>query len=121
MVEPTEITPKDIYDFFLLIRSLDTIKQAFLMVLLHTYPKAITTKQLVVLAGYSKDSKHIFKSGALEALQHEQLIEIQKPTKKLFLITLNPKNELILKFQKVCEQEGKYFQEEIFGKLLEDD
>ena len=120
MTNSPEITSQEVYDFFLLFRSLDTIKQAFMMVLLHTYPKTLTTKQLVTLAGYSKNSKHVFRSGILEALELERLITIQKPTKKLFLITINPEHSVLLKFNQVCEQYGKFFQEEIFGKLLEE-
>lgn len=91
------------------------------MVLLHIYPKEINGNQLAVLAGYSSKSKYIFKSGALEMLEQENIITISKPSKRLFLIKLHEHNELLTKFAQVCQTEGKSLQELFLGKLLNDE
>ena len=89
------------------------------MVLCHIYPKEISASQLADLAGYSTKSKYIFKSGALELLEKEALIEINKPMKRLMLIKLNPDHKLLVKFADVCQSNGTNLTELFLGKLLD--
>ena len=49
-----QLSHTEIYEFFLFLQSLDDLKRAFVMVLLHVYTKELTTSQLTQLAGYSK-------------------------------------------------------------------
>ena len=46
-----QLSHREIYEFFLFLQSLDDLKRAFVMVLLHMYPKELTTSQLTQLAG----------------------------------------------------------------------
>ncbi len=115
-----EISSSEIYDFFLLFKKLDSIKQSFLMVLLHSYPKPLTVKQLLKFSGYSDKSKHAFKYRILDTLEEENIIRIERPGNKIFLISINNKNELLMKFTDIFVLEGKLFQEHIYADLLEE-
>ncbi|MHA1991693.1 MAG: hypothetical protein ACW981_11590 [Candidatus Hodarchaeales archaeon] len=109
----------EIYDLFLLFQSLDDIKRSLLMVLCHIHPKEVSTSQLADLAGYSTKSKYIFKSGALDLMEKEGLIEINKPTKRLSLIKINSNHDLLYKFAELCQNQGKQLNETFLGRLLE--
>ena len=108
----------EMYKIFLLLQSLDEIKRSIIMVLVHIFPKEVSASQIANLAGYSTRSKYIFKSGALEMLEKERIIEVTKPAKRLMLIKLNSENELLIKFSKLCQMEGRDVQELFLGKLL---
>ena len=70
------------------------------MVLCHIYPKEISASQLADLAGYSTKSKYIFKSGALELLEKEALIELRE-----ILKTRNfTEEELFNEFYNICKK-----------------
>jgi hypothetical protein len=88
------------------------------MVLCHIYPKEVSTSQLADLAGYSTKSKYIFKSGALDLMEKEELVEISRPTKRLSLIKINSKHDLLIKFVEVCQSQGKHLNETFLGRLL---
>ncbi|MFX1250495.1 MAG: hypothetical protein ACFFCZ_02680 [Promethearchaeota archaeon] len=109
----------EVYELFLLFQSLDDLKKSILMVLAHIYPKTVTATQLSELAGYSTQSKYIFKSKALEALQKENLIEIRRPTKRLMLIKLHPDNVLLYKFATICQIEGDAIADQFWARLAE--
>ncbi|MHA1992392.1 MAG: hypothetical protein ACW981_07155 [Candidatus Hodarchaeales archaeon] len=115
-----EITSDEIYELFLLFQSLDEISRSVVMVLTHIYPKKVTGTQLSQLAGYSKQSKYIFKSGVLESLEQERIIEIIRPTKRLLLIQIDTEHSLLIKFAKLCELKGKILSERLLKKLLEE-
>ncbi|MHA2363053.1 MAG: hypothetical protein ACXAC7_03785 [Candidatus Hodarchaeales archaeon] len=115
------LSPEEIYELFLLFQGLDDLKRSLIMVLSHIYPKQVTATQLAVLAGYSKSSKHIFKSGALTSLTTENLIKIQRPTKRLMLIQISPNHSLLMKFSNICQKVGIHVQETLLGKLLEEE
>lgn len=121
MVEPSPhiLTNKEIYDIFLLFQSFDDIKRSILMVLVHIYPKEASASQIAELAGYSTKSKYIFKSGALEMLEKENIISISRPSKHLMLVKLNPDNNLLVKFSNLCQIEGKDLQELFLGRILD--
>ena len=89
------------------------------MVLCHIYPKEISASQMADLAGYSTKSKYIFKSGALDILEKEKLISIQRPTRRLLLIKINNENNLLVKFSELCTMQGKHLQENFLGRILE--
>ena len=112
------LSNEEIYELFLYLQSLDDLKRALLMVLLHVSPKELTTSQLTELAGYSKSSKYIFKSKVLESLESEGSIEINRPYQRLLLIRLNPNNKLLQKFSLLCQQEGKSLTESFLEKIL---
>ena len=113
------LSNKEIYQIFLLLQSFDEIKRSIIMVLVHIFPKEVSASQIANLAGYSTRSKYIFKSGALEMLEKEKIIEIAKPAKRLMLIKINSENKLLIKFSQLCQVEGKDLQELFLGKLLE--
>lgn len=115
------LSDEEIYKLFLIFQGFDDIKRSILMVLLHIYPKEVTASQLAELSGYSAKSKYIFKSGALEMLEKEKIIEISRPVKRLMLIKLNPENKLLIKFAELCQKEGKTLQELFLGKILENE
>jgi hypothetical protein len=109
----------EIYELFLLFQTLDDIKRSLLMVLCHIYPKEVSTSQLADLAGYSTKSKYIFKSGAIDLMEKEGLIEISKPTKRLSLIKIKSDRELLTKFADLCQSQGKQINETFLGRLLD--
>ncbi len=113
------LTNNEMYNIFLLFQSFDDIKRSILMVLVHIYPKEGSASQIAELAGYSTKSKYIFKSGALEMLEKEKIINISRPSKHLMLIKLNPEHDLLVKFSNLCQIEGKHLQELFLGKLLD--
>lgn len=115
------LSDDDIYDLFLLFQGLDEMKRSILMVLLHIYPKEVSATQIASLSGYSSTSKYIFKSGALEMLEKENLILISRPAKRLSIIKINPEHELLLKFSALCQRKGKDLQELLLGKILENE
>ena len=117
--EDSKLTNEEIYELFLYLQSLDDLKRSLVMVLLHIFPKELTTSQLTLLAGYSRSSKYIFKSKVLEALESEKVIEINRPNQRLMLIRLHPENMLLQKFSLLCQQEGKLLTEKMLGVLLE--
>ena len=110
---------QEIYNLFLLLQSFDDIKRSIIMVLAHIYPKEVTASQLADLAGYSKQSKYIFKSGALEILEKEKIISVSKPAKRLMLIKLNSEQSLLMKFSLICQEKGKTLMETFLGKILD--
>ena len=112
-------TNEEIYKLFLYLQSLDDLKRALIMVLVHVAPKEVTTTQLTTLAGYSKSSKYIFKSKVLESLESEGIIQITKPYKRLMLIRLHPNNILLQKFSLLCQEEGKELSESFLKDILE--
>jgi hypothetical protein len=114
------LTSEETYSLFLFFQGLDDLKRAMIMVLAHIYPKQVTATQLAQLSGYSKSSRYIYKSGALESLQKEEIIVIEKPTSRLMLIQLNSNNTLLMKFVDICQKEGKNLNEHFLGKLLEE-
>ena len=89
------------------------------MVLCHIYPKEVSTSQLAELAGYSPKSKYIFKSGALELMEKEGLIEIDKPSRRLSQIKIKSSHVLLTKFAELCQGQGKELNEIFLGRLLE--
>ena len=89
---------KDFYRFFLLLQSFDDLKRSIIMILAHIYPKIISISELALLLGYSKQSRHFYKTEILKSLEVEKLIIINKPAKNLTQIILNGENELILEF-----------------------
>ena len=114
-----QLSHTEIYEFFLFLQSLDDLKRAFVMVLLHVYPKELTTSQLTQLAGYSKASKHVFKSKTIETLENEGIITVNRPYQRLMLLKLNSKNSLLEKFSFLFQQEGKKITEDLLQTLLE--
>ena len=114
-----ELSNNEIYQLFLFLQSLSDLKRSFVMVLLHVYPKELTTSQLTQLAGYSKSSKHVFKSKVIESLEAEGIIEVSRPYQRLMLIKLHPDNTLLKKFSMICQKEGKRLTEEFLQSLLE--
>lgn len=114
-------TDKEIYDLFLLLQTYDDIKRSIIMVLVHIYPKEISGSQMATLAGYSKKSKYIFKSGALEILEKDKIITISRPAKRLMLIKLNDENRLLTKFSDICQSNGTALKELFLGKILDDE
>jgi hypothetical protein len=114
----SNLTDYEIYELFILLQALDPFKRSIIMVLAHLYPKSITTRQLSELAGYSYKSKYIFKSKALDMLEIDELIEIINPTKRLILVRLNPKHELLVKFANVCKSQGEAIYNDLTCKLL---
>lgn len=115
----SKLTNEEIYELFLYLQSLDDLKRSLLMVLLHVFPKEVTTSQLTQLAGYSKSSKYIFKSKVLESLESEGVIEITRPNQRMMLIRLHPNHELLQKFSLLCQEEGRFLSENFLKTLLE--
>lgn len=116
---PATLSDNEVYDLFLLLQTFDDIKRSIIMVLALIYPKEVSASQIAELSGYSKKSKYIFKSDALEILEKDKIITISRPAKRLMLIKLNSKNELLMKFSTICQTNGKILQESFLGKLLD--
>ena len=114
-----ELTKKEIYELFMLLQSMDEIKRSIVMVLCHLYPKEVSITEIADLAGYSKKSKYIFKSGALEMLEKEKILRIAKFPRAQAQIKLHEENELLIRFSGICQSEGKVVLERFLGKLLE--
>ncbi|MHA2366085.1 MAG: hypothetical protein ACXAC7_19150 [Candidatus Hodarchaeales archaeon] len=115
-----QFTNDEIYELFLCLQSLDEIGRSVVMTLSHIYPKQVSATQLSELAGYSRQSKYIFKSGVLETLEKENLIQISRPSKRLSLIQIHPNHKILVKFTKLCELKGKTLCERFLEKLLEE-
>lgn len=113
------LTVQESYELFMLLQSMDEIKRSIVMVLCHIYPKDVSIAEITELAGYSNKSKYIFKSGALEILEKEKVIEITKIAKKQSQIKIHKEQELLIKFSEICQSAGKKVQERFLGKLLE--
>ena len=90
------------------------------MVLAHVYPKEISTSELTVLLGYSKESRYLYKNEALKALELENLIKLTKPARNLTQIKINEEHTLLKKFYQICKTEGTKLSEELLGKLLDE-
>ena len=118
---PSILSDNEVYDLFLLLQTFDDIKRSIIMVLAFIYPKEASACQWAELAGYSKKSKYIFKSDALETLEKDKIITISKPAKRLMLIKLNPEHELLMKFSTICQTNDKILQETFLGKILDDE
>ena len=114
------MTDKEIHELFLLLQTYDDIKRSIIMVLAHIYPKEISGSQIANLAGYSRKSKYIFKSGALEILEKEKILVVSRPTKRLMMIKLNPEHNLLMKFSQICQDNGRILKETFLGKILDD-
>ena len=114
-----ELTTREIYELFMLLQSMDEIKRSIVMVLCHIYPKEVSITEVTELAGYSKKSKYVFKSGALEMLEKEKKQIMAKFPRAQARIKLHEENELMIRFSEICQTEGKVVHERFLGQLLD--
>ena len=108
------------YLAMMLLQSMDEIRRSIILALAHIYPKKVTATQLSLISGYSIKSKYLYKSRAINLLDEEDLIQVERIGKRLMHIQLNYDNILLRYLVELCLESGEKITNSLL-KMLEED
>jgi len=107
------------YELVIFLQTLGDLKRSILLSLAHIYPRQVSIPQLSLISGYSRNSKYIYRSGAVDELKDENFIEVTKIS-GLQLVQLNPNSPLIQELIELCTSHGSETTTQLLTLLKED-